>query len=39
VGIATAPANVNWGKQLLKFTLPKQEAELSDALDSLILPR
>ena len=38
VGIATAPANVYRGKQSLEFTLPKQEAELSDAVDKVLKP-
>ncbi len=38
VGITTAPANVYRGKQALEFTLPKQEAELSDAVDKVLKP-
>ena len=38
VGIAVAPANVFRGKQSLEFTLPKQEAELSDAVDKALKP-
>ena len=38
VGITTAPANVYRGKQALEFTLPKQEAELSDAVEKVLRP-
>jgi hypothetical protein len=38
VGITTASANVYRGKQALEFTLPKQEAELSDAVDKALKP-
>ena len=38
VGIATTQANVYCGKQSLEFTLPKQEAELSDAVEKALKP-
>ena len=36
VGLTTTPANVYRGKQALEFTLPKQEAELSDAVEKAL---
>jgi hypothetical protein len=38
VGIATGTANVYAGKQALEFSLPKQEAELSDAVEKAVKP-
>jgi hypothetical protein len=38
VGITTTAANVYAGKQALEFTLPKQDAELSDALEKVVSP-
>ena len=38
MGLTTASANVYRGKQALEFTLPKQEAELSDAVDKVLKP-
>jgi hypothetical protein len=38
VAIATAAANVFAGKQALEFTLPKQTAELSDAVEKQVSP-
>jgi hypothetical protein len=36
VAITTEPANVFAGAQALEFTLPQQEAELSDAVDKVL---
>jgi hypothetical protein len=36
VSIATEPANVNGGSQALEFTIPQQDAELSDAADKVL---
>ena len=38
VGIATTQGSVYRGKQSLEFTLPKQEAELSDAVEKALKP-
>jgi hypothetical protein len=38
VGLTTTSANVYRGKQALEFTLPKQEAELSDAVEKVLKP-
>jgi hypothetical protein len=38
VGLATTPANVFHGRQSLEFSLPKQDAELSDAVDKAVRP-
>jgi hypothetical protein len=38
VTLTTDPKNIYAGKQALQFTLPKQDAELSDATDKLVSP-
>ena len=38
VGLTATPANVYRGKQSLEFTLPQQEAELSDAVEKALKP-
>ena len=38
VRVTTAPDNVYRGKQALEFTLPRQEAELSDAVEKALKP-
>jgi hypothetical protein len=38
VTLSTDPKNIYAGKQALEFTLPQQDAELSDATDKLVSP-
>ncbi|MBN2575809.1 MAG: hypothetical protein JXP73_14680, partial [Deltaproteobacteria bacterium] len=38
IAITTATANVYAGKQALEFTLPQQDAELSDAVEKVVSP-